>query len=269
MARAGHNLDFQHPSHLHGDQKPPHVDPDDFAVLDDAILDRHSPAVSPGMRHRRESFVDSTAAFSPSEPAWSTYQFGSDQVAFHPTGAAAHSFVQADVFPSAGPSPTAPFPPHQAIWPVVESSGSCTPTAVPDALGPEYEGRRPTPYGQEMGRAPHQASFDALQLPNGHPFLPTAAFSTPPSGKDWMSVSSAEGIDFRSISAQPRPHSPSFLGSTSLLRRDGIRKKNARFEIPAERNLRTIDQLITQTNDEQEIKELKQQKRLLRNRQAA
>ena len=59
------------------------------------------------------------------------------------------------------------------------------------------------------------------------------------------------------------------MGSTPLLRRDGIRKKNARFEIPAERNLRTIDQLINQTNDEGEIKELKQQKRLLRNRQAA
>jgi len=52
-------------------------------------------------------------------------------------------------------------------------------------------------------------------------------------------------------------------------RGDGIRKKNARFDIPAERNLNNIDQLIAQSTDEQEIKELKQQKRLLRNRQAA
>jgi hypothetical protein len=52
-------------------------------------------------------------------------------------------------------------------------------------------------------------------------------------------------------------------------RGDGIRKKNARFDIPAERNLTNIDQLISQSTDEQEIKELKQQKRLLRNRQAA
>ena len=50
---------------------------------------------------------------------------------------------------------------------------------------------------------------------------------------------------------------------------DGIRKKNARFEIPAERNLHNIDTLIMQTQDEAERKELKQQKRLLRNRQAA
>ncbi len=53
------------------------------------------------------------------------------------------------------------------------------------------------------------------------------------------------------------------------MRRDGIRKKNARFEIPAERTLGNIDYLINQSNDDQEIKELKQQKRLLRNRQAA
>ncbi|KAI8650243.1 hypothetical protein NCS56_01476900 [Fusarium sp. Ph1] len=38
---------------------------------------------------------------------------------------------------------------------------------------------------------------------------------------------------------------------------------------PRERNLSNIDQLIAQSTDEQEIKELKQQKRLLRNRQAA
>lgn len=63
--------------------------------------------------------------------------------------------------------------------------------------------------------------------------------------------------------------SPTFNPNPPLLRRDGIRKKNARFEIPAERTLRTIDTLINQTTDEQEIKELKQQKRLLRNRQAA
>ena len=50
---------------------------------------------------------------------------------------------------------------------------------------------------------------------------------------------------------------------------DGFRKKSARFEIPQERNLENIDALIASTNDEQEKKELKQQKRLLRNRQAA
>jgi hypothetical protein len=58
--------------------------------------------------------------------------------------------------------------------------------------------------------------------------------------------------------------------SDSSPRRDGgIRKKNARFEIPAERSLINIDELISLAQDDEEIKELKQQKRLLRNRQAA
>ncbi|KAK2593071.1 hypothetical protein QQS21_009237 [Conoideocrella luteorostrata] len=65
-------------------------------------------------------------------------------------------------------------------------------------------------------------------------------------------------------------HGDSMLRSHNDLRRgDGIRKKNARFDIPAERNLNNIDTLIAQSSDDQEIKELKQQKRLLRNRQAA
>ncbi|EON97761.1 putative bzip transcription factor protein [Phaeoacremonium minimum UCRPA7] len=66
-----------------------------------------------------------------------------------------------------------------------------------------------------------------------------------------------------------RPASPTIRSHNELRRGDGIRKKNARFDIPAERNLNNIDKLIQQSTDEQEIKELKQQKRLLRNRQAA
>ena len=54
-----------------------------------------------------------------------------------------------------------------------------------------------------------------------------------------------------------------------LQRRDGIRKKNGRIDIPQERNIHTIDQLIETTKDEDMLKELKQQKRLLRNREAA
>lgn len=48
-----------------------------------------------------------------------------------------------------------------------------------------------------------------------------------------------------------------------------VRKQNTRFEIPEGRNLGNIDQLIAQSTDDREIKELKQQKRILRNRQAA
>lgn len=59
------------------------------------------------------------------------------------------------------------------------------------------------------------------------------------------------------------------LASLGDLRRDSVRKRNARFEIPPDHNLNNIDQLIAESTNEMEIKELKQQKRLLRNRQAA
>jgi hypothetical protein len=75
-------------------------------------------------------------------------------------------------------------------------------------------------------------------------------------------------MDLADAAAQPKAASYR-NGSPLTLRRDGIRKKNARFEIPAERTLSNIDHLISQSSNEEEVKELKQQKRLLRNRQAA
>lgn len=84
--------------------------------------------------------------------------------------------------------------------------------------------------------------------------------------KDWAVP---ESMEHRGMPKRMRPGSPGLRSHSPLMRRDGIRKKNARFDIPAERNLMNIDHLIQQSTDEGEIKELKQQKRLLRNRQAA
>lgn len=96
---------------------------------------------------------------------------------------------------------------------------------------------------------------------------PVSAVSMSPQSSTggWASASS-DGMDQRCMIQSPvyRPVSPQLV-----LRPDGIRKKNARFEIPKERNLQTIDALIMASTDESEKKELKQQKRLLRNRQAA
>jgi hypothetical protein len=88
---------------------------------------------------------------------------------------------------------------------------------------------------------------------------------SPQSSQGWVSASS-EIPEARSKPAR----NPTYRNGSPLnVRRDGIRKKNARFEIPAERTLSNIDMLINRSKDEDEIKELKQQKRLLRNRQAA
>ncbi|KAK3111687.1 hypothetical protein LTR53_012798 [Teratosphaeriaceae sp. CCFEE 6253] len=75
-------------------------------------------------------------------------------------------------------------------------------------------------------------------------------------------------MESRPMSKRMRPNSPPST-LLDIARRDGIRKKNGRIEIPEERNIRTIDELIDVTTDEDVLKELKQQKRLLRNREAA
>jgi hypothetical protein len=158
-----------------------------------------------------------------------------------------------------------------------DASGATTPTAL-------YDGFSTVEYGQSnsssyLAQPASNAVSGAFDLMSNHNHLrPVSLFpsasssdaSIPPSphqGKDWMSSMAGEQIDGRSLPKRMRQMSP--RPSSSLMRRDGIRKKNARFEIPAERNLHNIDHLITQSTDDQEIKELKQQKRLLRNRQAA
>ena len=97
---------------------------------------------------------------------------------------------------------------------------------------------------------------------------PSAVSMSPQSSQGgWASATSSDGAEQRLDTRSPFPGRP--MSPMTVLRSDGIRKKNARFEIPRERNLANIDALIMQSTDEAEKKELKQQKRLLRNRQAA
>ncbi len=168
------------------------------------------------------------------------------------------------------------------------ASGSCTPTPVLDAFPTEYDGvasaggywptsiAAPGSAGaagattfdlQGHANGGHMSAFAMPMSADGS--MPTSPLGTSPLG-EWSTTGAVgEGMDLRSMATRPRPGSPLSPHSPLLLRRDGIRKKNARFEIPAERNLLNIDRLIAQSSDEREIKELKQQKRLLRNRQAA
>ncbi|KAI9794310.1 MAG: hypothetical protein M1833_000401 [Piccolia ochrophora] len=156
------------------------------------------------------------------------------------------------------------------------ASGSCTPTPAFDALPRDATSSLSGSYMNRSLSMTHASAFD-IPLNNDsklvHDFSSSTSVTTsvPTSpNKDWISPSSSEPqVEARFLPKRMRPGSPFSSAHASLLRRDGIRKKNARFEIPAERNLLNIDQLIAQSSDDQEIKELKQQKRLLRNRQAA
>ena len=132
----------------------------------------------------------------------------------------------------------------------VPQSGTSTPTQAYGSIGS---------YNQPAQYAQH-APFNFND--------PVSAISMSPQSSQggWASATSSDGVDHRGMMQSPvyRPASPHLV-----VRPDGIRKKNARFEIPKERNLQTIDAMIMSSTDDNEKKELKQQKRLLRNRQAA
>jgi hypothetical protein len=106
--------------------------------------------------------------------------------------------------------------------------------------------------------------------PSEVPLVPAPQVQTPMSPHshaEWMAMAQHE-VEGRPMPKRMRHFSPPRT-SVDMQRTSGIRKKNGRIEIPNERNIQTIDNLIENASDEDTLKELKQQKRLLRNREAA
>jgi len=211
---------------------------DDANILDENILDQTAMEsgleMSPPMvDSRRDSFAPSSAFLSPKTEEWSVEM---QAIPSNNPFSSNNPFVQ----------PQQPFAPTQS-WPIANGSGTCTPF---DPIS-EFDNSSALFHRPMQGQTPFSnpggvTMFSPVNAPN--PSLPTSPHNIP---------------------KRMRPSSPAIRSHNELRRGDGIRKKNARFDIPAERTLSNIDQLISQSTDEQEIKELKQQKRLLRNRQAA
>lgn len=212
---------------------------------------------------------------SPRDSRWSDFAFPSDSTAhLHSTTMTSPLFFEQGGQPflqNDSVNGTMYGHPSVAAWQGSNDQDSSTPTTTYDVYpsDPDVKGMVSS-YQDESLNHPVPGMYGGLPVAQPAPFYSGNTLPTSPrSGQDWSSISSAEHVDLRSAHRTGPLSSPSYNPNPPLLRRDGIRKKNARFEIPAERTLRTIDTLINQTTDEQEIKELKQQKRLLRNRQAA
>ncbi|CAL3966319.1 unnamed protein product [Diplocarpon coronariae] len=265
---------FYRPSSLTVDTRPHNFfEEDEGSILDENILDQSALdsglEMSPPMNgSRRDSFAVSSALFSPKTDEWQQIDVQQQQQQPPqplppppPMGSnnpfveqSNNPFLRAEAQPAYG---------HQTHgWAMGNGSGMSTPMQGHDGLPQEFD----IPVFQRPMQTPFTNS-GKQQFPifsSGN----TSNASIPASPQKEWSVSDA--MDHRSMPKRTRPHSPTLRSHHDMARRgDGIRKKNARFDIPAERNLSNIDQLIAQSNDEQEIKELKQQKRLLRNRQAA
>ncbi|TKA29360.1 hypothetical protein B0A54_16868 [Friedmanniomyces endolithicus] len=274
--------------HAQGEGKhSAYFEDDDPAALDPGILEADI-MQSPGsaqMQYRKDSLANSGGVLSPADSqAWDHQLHGGLSVDTVSTGAhnAFHDEHNCFVRPSASHMhPHASAYGHAqrgSAWAFEHSSGNCTPNHgveyVP--LAAQYE-QVQYPLHRTNGvpvisshpaMVPHPLQFNGSHGEQG--FIPAPQVHTPISPhchQDWMGMAQQE-MENRPMPKRMRPNSP----PTTLLdfaRRDGIRKKNGRIEIPQERNIRTIDELIDRTTDEDVLKELKQQKRLLRNREAA
>ncbi|KAK2811028.1 hypothetical protein FQN49_008489, partial [Arthroderma sp. PD_2] len=274
---------FQPPQNL--ETKPIFSRDEEMSVLDDKILDTGAQDMSIDSS-RRPSFDQTTDEFSRRESVWSDMaQHQTDAQSRHPSQLStplfepiSNPFVRLDTHSAAFTQQ----PQHQhqqqqqqhqqqhqqQTWPISTDSGSCTPTPIYDHFPQEFDSAVANPFtGGAVGQV-QPMSYQQMQFRASPPFAaPNSIPMSPQSSQGWVSGSS----EVPDTQSRPVRTSGGYRnsGASLTIRRDGIRKKNARFDIPAERTLSNIDLLISQSNDEDEIKELKQQKRLLRNRQAA
>ena len=242
-------------------------DDDSDILLDDNILDEplHTNMASydPNSDH-----FDGSQGFLPAghHPTWQSIPATHEQVSYTPINHHNNFFTasSANHFQS-HPEQHTGFSSNDAQW------------HQPTPLSPSSQS---TPFGNypsEPTIKPEEPYHHRIEAVPQHGLPPSsstehrqnAALATSPQSETgWMSASSS---DHTEKAGKRENQVPFFIDNPPRLRPDGVRKKNARFEIPEDRKVDTIDKIIMATDptDEGLLKELKQQKRLLRNRQAA
>ena len=244
-------------------------DQEDDSVLDEHILDSSSfdPAT---MDHvpRRQSFASSASLLSPRQQAWTDFAYSNDAT---PTASLSH---QAPLFSEHVANHFAPAVPqypsydsHMAAWNSQGNVGSDPSNAAAfTAFNVDVEDVKPEePLNHDVSQPSHQNPYGGLPRHSAPAYRQdTASVASP----QW-STSSSDAVE--KIPRSGQVQSPTFNHNAPQLRRDGVRKKNARFDIPDGHNVHTIDLLIAAADptNEEKIRTLKQEKRLLRNRQAA
>lgn len=251
------DLSYQHPQPytVYGntqwpeDFKPVYAEREEDSACDDRPSASATPADFSAFPHsRRPSMLKVEDEYSAHEAMWHDRSHEHQYPARHYSQPSISTHVAHQPYMRVDPNFAASY--AQPQW-SLSQSGTNTPTAT---YGSADSYGQPTQYTGHHGFNFNQDPVSAVSM------------SPQSSQGGWASATSSDSIDRRFPLTSPsyRPVSPQLV-----LRPDGIRKKNARFEIPKERNLATIDALILASTNEDEKKELKQQKRLLRNRQAA
>ena len=252
----------QHSTHL------PDIDEEQTDTrLDHPVLDSHSiAATTTGMasiygQRPDTAFTENHSFMSAAHPTWQEVAQTGEQMPFPSMQQQQQSFDQ--YHHSEHPPSTWSHQPQ----PQPQSSLNSTPqSAVFGAYPTDPSVKAEDSFNNHHPPELPQHALSTSNAPDHNPYATSA--TSPQSENGWISTSSSDPADKQLKREQL---SPLFIDNPPRLRPDGVRKKNARFEIPEERKVDTIDKIILQTDpsDEKLLKELKQQKRLLRNRQAA
>ena len=271
MAALVHNQLYSNEPHTPLHWHKQNFEGEDESTLDDNILDTQSYDMHQ-VQHsqRRESMASNASLVSPSQQSWHDFSYNHVTDPTYTMNNSHPPTLFSDHNPSQFTQPDAPqfanYAPQIVQWqqqndlsPDATSSNFNTYPTEAVTIKPE------APYNNEVIPPQDQNVYGGLPVAMESEYSQYPAQASSP---QW-STSSSDAVEKIPRSGQFQP--PLFNHNPPHLRRDGVRKKNARFEIPEGRNLQTIDELINSTNpnNEDEIKELKQQKRLLRNRQAA
>ena len=250
---------------LHWNRKA--FDRDD--VLDEHILDHNTfDMAAIEHHHRRESFASSASIISPTQHTWPDFTYSAD-APHYPVNHPPSLFQDqnnGNQLSHADATQYAQYGAHMPQWQTQANMGHDTTVAHFQSFPSNVDTIKPElPYNNEPMPPQHPNVYGGLpvQMDSDYPPYPASAASP-----QW-STSSSDAVE--KIPRSGHFQSPIYKHTIPHLPRDGVRKKNARFDIPDGHNLQTIDELINRTdpNNEQTLKELKQQKRLLRNRQAA
>lgn len=261
-----------------------YYDDRESSVLDGSILDPEATHTPHDLQFRRPSWVASNTVLTPARShTWDTAHpgFMTVETVFNPPGAEDYSdrhFAHHGAHAQAHAAPYGHAAPGQA-WSHQQSQHQQH-GSVPgmEYMPPHGRYDHHLDHHRQLSQAEademhahHHQGLDAYgpQQPAPPGYGPAHQIQTPVSPQhphDWMHKAEQDVEDVRArrarVSSPPRT-------AVDLQRRDRIRKKNQRIEIPQERSIHNIDNLILQSTDEVLTRELKQQKRLLRNREAA
>ena len=249
------------------------IDEEGDSVLDEFILDNDSYSAdmaAPRFDHPQQHPFASPQFYPPQDESWPTYTAHTDPPPFNPMNAQPVTYPPPQSFhPQVAPG----LPPHHLPYgehpPSWQAINADTNTKQQDSLPTGLA----SPYDV---KTEDLSNGNPMPPPNGLPASSAiemnyyaTSIASPQSENGWLSTSSSS--EQSRNPAKREVITRSFVDFPSHMRREGIRKKNARVEIPDGRTIDSIEEEIRvcDPNDEEKLKRLKQYKRLLRNREAA